>query len=1658
MNLFTRGKTRLALPAFLLFLTVASHATAAEPARLEIRRGDHICLIGNTLADRMQHDGWLEAHLVSRFPDLDLVFRNLGFSGDELTLRLRSQDFGSPDDWLSRTRADVIFAFFGYNESFAGEAGLPKFKTNLESLIKTTLAKKYNDTSAPRLVLFSPIAHEDLHDANLPDGRANNERLALYTAAMAEVAGDNNVVFVDLFNTTKASYLGAPQPLTINGIHLTEAGNYTLAHLIDKALFESHVNRSIAGMEKVRQAVLDKNFYWFNRYRTVDGYSIFGGRADLTFVGGQTNRVVAQREMEVLDVMTANRDQRVWAIAKGGELKVDDSNTPSFVPVVTNKPGAGPNGEHIFLGGDEAIGKMTVAKKMKVNLFASEAEFPALAKPVQMTWDPRGRLWVAAWPTYPHWKPKEEMDDKILVFEDTNADGRADTMTVFADKLHCPTGFELVNGGVLVAQAPDLMFLKDTDGDGKADVRNRVLSGLDSADTHHTANSFQLDPGGSLYFQEGTFHHTQVETPWGPAVRNANAGVYRYEPKSQKFDVYVTFGFANPHGHVFDRWGQDVIVDGTGANPYNGTLFSGHLEFPQKHGRPPQVYQQRTRPCPGVETLSSRHFPEEMQGDLLVPNVIGFQGILQYRLNDKGASIEGTEVEPVLSSTDPNFRPSDVKMGPDGAIYFLDWQNPIIGHMQHNLRDPSRDRIHGRIFRVTYEGRPLLTPVKISGEPVARLLDLLKEPEDRVRYRAKIELSARETKDVVAALDRWVAALDKADADHEHRLTEALWVHQSHNAVNAGLLKRVLASPDFHARAAATRVLCYWRDRVENPLGLLTTLAADPYPRVRLEAVRAASFFSEPEALEVALISAEHPTDVYLDFVRGETMKALEPVWKKAVAEGRPIKFTSDVGARYFLKGLSTDEVLKLPRSRAVDLELLFRKGVREEMRREALGDLAKRDNKGELRILLDAIQAQDAEKGDREESVVFDLVRLLTGRPAAELARSRGDLETMATDGVLPVTRELGYVALIAADGSTDKAWNLGVRSIKSLQDLLSAMPMIGDPGLRASLYPKVLPLLDELPGPLGTGRPKTKGTYGRFVRVELKGRRTLTLAEVEVYSDGRNVARQGKASQKNVASGGDPSRAIDGNTNPSYGANGQTHTQENTPDPWWEVDLGAERPIDSVVVFNRSDGLSNRLANFRLTILDGRRNVVYERKDQPAPTLKAAFEVGGGGPEGLVRRAAMSALTSVRGQEGATFKALAKFVKSGDDRDAAIAALGPSPPHWPADEAPALLESLLKYVKSLPPADRTSPAAVDAQQLADSLASLLPRDAAKAVRKELGSLGVRVIRMGTVLDQMLFDRDRFVVQAGKPVEVVFENNDLMPHNFVVTRPGSLEEVGILAEETATQPGALERHFVPRSPKILFSTRLLQPRESDKLDFTAPSQSGVYPYVCTYPGHWRRMFGALYVVDDLDDYLADPESYLARHPMPIADDLLKSNRPRKEWTLDDLAAPIEQLKAGRSYSNGKQMFQVASCVACHRLNNVGEPIGPDLATLDPKMTAVEVLKNVLDPSLKIDDKYRTNVFELKSGKVVSGMVLEETDETVKLIENPLAATSPVVIRKTDVADRAKSPSSIMPKGLFDKLTREEILDLMAYVIARGDARNPLFHLGADGHQHGAAK
>jgi putative heme-binding domain-containing protein len=499
--------------------------------------------------------------------------------------------------------------------------------------------------------------------------------------------------------------------------------------------------------------------------------------------------------------------------------------------------------------------------------------------------------------------------------------------------------------------------------------------------------------------------------------------------------------------------------------------------------------------------------------------------------------------------------------------------------------------------------------------------------------------------------------------------------------------------------------------------------------------------------------------------------------------------------------------------------------------------------------------------------------------------------------------------------------------------------------------------------------------------------------------------------------------------------------------------VDLGEEVPIDAIVIYNRTDGpFGGRLRGFTLKVLDAGRKEVFVREKNPAPKVKAEFAVGGGGAKSMIRRAAMNAIASVRGYEAETFRLLARFIREDVDRSAAIRAMQRIPQaYWPKEGIEPLVESLIDHIRAIPTPERTSPTALEALDLAQSLAGLLPAKLAQEVRLQLGELGVRVIRLGTIPHRMTFDKDRMVVEAGKPVELVFENSDIMPHNVVVTVMGALEEIGLLAEATATAPDAFERGYVPESPKILLSSRLLQPRESQKLSFVAPESPGVYPYVCTFPGHWRRMYGALYVVEDLNDYLVNPEAYLAERPMEIADELLKFSRPRTEWKFDDLAALVGRLEEGRSFANGQEMFRVANCVACHQLGGEGLQVGPDLTKLDPKWTPVDVLRELIDPSARINEDYFSYVFELDSGKVVTGLVLEDTPEVVKVVENPLVKTKALELKPAEIVSREKSPTSIMPTGLADRLTREEILDLIAYVASRGDRLHPLF-AGHAGH------
>jgi putative heme-binding domain-containing protein len=210
-------------------------------------------------------------------------------------------------------------------------------------------------------------------------------------------------------------------------------------------------------------------------------------------------------------------------------------------------------------------------------------------------------------------------------------------------------------------------------------------------------------------------------------------------------------------------------------------------------------------------------------------------------------------------------------------------------------------------------------------------------------------------------------------------------------------------------------------------------------------------------------------------------------------------------------------------------------------------------------------------------------------------------------------------------------------------------------------------------------------------------------------------------------------------------------------------------------------------------------------------------------------------------------------------------------------------------------------------------------------------------------------------------------------------------------------------------------------------------------------------MFGAMYVVADLDEYFADPQAYLTAHPLPISDELLKTNRPRTPWKLDQLTVADEHFSHGRSFENGKRMFQLAGCVACHRLKDVGHEIGPDLTKLDPKLGPNDIIGEILDPSQKINEDFYTYTFVLDSGITVSGWIVEEMADSVSVVENPTDNLTPIELEKAEIEERVKSNVSLMPKGLLDQLTREQVLDLVAFVMSHGNRTSRFYH---DGHRH----
>ncbi len=900
--LFFRPRRYILIYSFLAF---AIQVTAGDNTeKLDLKSESRIVFIGNTFAERLQYYNYFETLLYKSYPGRKITVRNLGWSADEIGLQSRPLNFASLDKHITDQKADIIFACYGQNEAFKGPDSLARFKEQLGIYLRHLKSHRYNGRSAPKIILVSPVAHER-PGSGMPDPVPRNQNLALYVQAMAQVAQANGIEFINIFDFTKKLSEGG-EVLTINGIHLNEKGYRLVGEFMAGALgFTVTKWKPERQMVHLKTLIDQKNQQFFYLYRAVNSEYIIGRRKEpwVQPVGGP---ISYPGEFAKLGRIVTRLDSVVWSesrrsdprrLAEAGRILNDTVQYVMPDRASLEKP---------------TTDQFILPEGFEINLFASEVDF-SISNPVKISFDPQGRLWIADMPSYPQYLPGAQTNDKIIILEDTNGDGTADKETIFADSLYMPTSFELGKKGVYVSQPPNIWFMEDTNGDGKADKKEIILHGFGTEDVHHSIDTYTWGPDGALYWHTGTFLHSQIETPYGPR-RDDYGTTWRFEPHTQKLEPYISYPFANPWGHVFLRDGTQIISDVSTGRNYFAPPMTVASTYPVKRTQMNDFLTARLKPktC-GTEIISSRQFPDEMQGNILFNTFVGFQGIRRHIIRKDGSGIIADEAEPLLQSTDPNFRPVDLLFGPDGALYIADWYNPIINHGERALRDPLRDHTRGRIWRLTYKPKKIPAATDLTKLPVNELLNQLKEYEDRLRYRTRTQLRQLAPEIVLPALEKWLTSLNKNDSLYDQHRLEGLWVYQQFNHPDKKLLDDLLESRESHIRTAATRVMFFWKEHIPDAEAKLIGLTKDSSADVRLQAIVSLSHFSTENAVNALLDITGDSTDYYIGYALKESFRFLKPVWFNMFRNDRSFLADAPEKAAYLLGTLSNENELKVP-------------------------------------------------------------------------------------------------------------------------------------------------------------------------------------------------------------------------------------------------------------------------------------------------------------------------------------------------------------------------------------------------------------------------------------------------------------------------------------------------------------------------------------------------------------------------------------------------------------------------------------------------------------------------------------------------------------------------------------------------------------------------
>jgi len=914
------------------------------PDREETGR-NQVVLVGGTLVSRMDKHSYLEHAITVNWPGHDISFRNLGWPADDVFGTARSE-FGSAHNtrsWqppkgqtgfgfeklkgqLAETQPSTIMIGYGAEAAFAdtGEK-MAFFEAGYRGLVEEL------EKTEARLILLTPIAQVPSGAVLTADqADVHNARLAKASAFILALGKERGHLAIDLLS--KSPFGKEAASSYQNGLHLNEGGYRRLAaHVGQKLGLESVATEPLRGtplnLERTRLGVrydlalhqlpslLHAPVASAGKGTTriwIDGEEVVVDARDGAVRSGpdyeQSSKlrdVIIEKnklhryklnpinkayiflfrrhemghlayEMKDFDELVKGKEQAIANLRMPRQHRYEHEDSREWKP-----PRNYPDHEvpRDIPAPDVAaeLKAFKVAEGFKVNLWARN---PVIFNPINMNWDRHNRAWVSTSSTYPHIKPGRIPNDRIVILEDTDRDGVADKHTVFAEGLTVPHSVMPVEGGAYVCSTTEVLFLADHDGDDRADEKHVIFSGFGNADVHHMIHGLRWSPWGDMFFTQSIYINSFIETVHGPRRLNGS-GVWRFRPETERIDVFSR-GRVNPWGHALDYHGNSFGTDGAGGQgPHDlfpGSAFGTAVGAPRVlrglvPGKPKNT---------GAEFMTGRHIPSRWQGSML-GNDFRANRTVRYSIEESGSGFKSQEVETVLHSSHRSYRPVDIKMGPDGAVYIVDWYNPIIDHGEVDFHHPLRDKSHGRIWRLTAIDQPLLDWPVIAEATRDELFTHLTSPEQYTRTQANRELVRRKV--ARTDIEAWVRTLDAKDPNHDHHLLEAFWLAIALNLKSDGLEAAPLRSADPRIRAAAVRAV----GRTAEGLDHLAASVHDDHPRVRLATVCALRKLGTKEATDVVLGALDHEIDLNLDFALEMAVRDTRDAWLPAMQAGKKV-------------------------------------------------------------------------------------------------------------------------------------------------------------------------------------------------------------------------------------------------------------------------------------------------------------------------------------------------------------------------------------------------------------------------------------------------------------------------------------------------------------------------------------------------------------------------------------------------------------------------------------------------------------------------------------------------------------------------------------------------------------------------------------------------